>query len=94
MDERKNPKPEIFDLDRKNRAHIAFSTGPHTCIGNYLARLEMRILAEEWTKRIPKFWRVSGTRPEWRSGGVAALSKLYLEWPTPTHTGKAAGQPS
>jgi|SRR5579859_423967 len=95
MDERKNPNPEIFDLDRKSRAHIAFSTGPHTCIGNYLARLEMRVLTEEWTKRIPKFWRAPGTRPEWRSGGVAALSKVHLEWRAPAPaSGGATGQPS
>jgi cytochrome P450 len=87
MDERKNPHPDVFDLDRKNRAHIAFSTGPHTCIGNYLARMEMRILTEEWMQRIPAFRRVPGTRPEWRSGGVAALAKLHLEWPVP---GKAS----
>jgi cytochrome P450 len=83
MDERKNPSPEVFDVDRQNRAHIAFSTGPHTCIGNYLARLEMKVLTEEWIRRIPKFWRKAGTKPEWRSGGVAALSKVYLEWPVP-----------
>jgi cytochrome P450 len=83
MDERRNPHPEIFNVDRENRAHIAFSTGPHTCIGNYLARLEMRILTEEWTRRIPKFWRAPGTKPKWRSGGVAALSQVYLEWPVP-----------
>jgi cytochrome P450 len=81
MDERKNPNPETFDIDRQNRAHIAFSTGPHTCIGNYLARLEMKVLTEEWTRRIPTFRRKPGTKPEWRSGGVAALSKVYLEWP-------------
>jgi cytochrome P450 len=86
MDERKNPSPEIFDVDRQNRAHIAFSTGPHTCIGNYLARLEMKVLTEEWIKRIPKFWRKAGTKPEWRSGGVAALKKVYLEWPVPSRS--------
>jgi len=82
MDERKNPNPETFDIDRQNRAHIAFSTGPHTCIGNYLARLEMKVLTEEWTRRIPTFRRKPGTKPEWRSGGVAALAKVHLEWPT------------
>jgi hypothetical protein len=43
----------------------------------------MKVLTEEWTKRIPKFWRKAGSKPEWRSGGVAALTKLYLEWPVP-----------
>jgi cytochrome P450 len=89
MDERKNPHPETFDIDRQNRAHLAFSTGPHTCIGNYLARLEMKVLTEEWTKRIPTFRRKPGTKPQWRSGGVAALAKVYLEWPVPD---RAAGK--
>jgi len=80
MDERKNANPEQFDLDREKRAHIAFSTGPHTCIGNFLARTEMRILTEEWTKRIPSFGIVPGTEAEWRAGGVAALSNVQLKW--------------
>jgi cytochrome P450 len=80
MDERKNNDPEIFDIDRQNRAHIAFSTGPHTCIGNFLARTEMRILTEEWVKRIPAFGIVPGTEATWRAGGVAALSDVHLEW--------------
>lgn len=84
MDERRNPHPELFDLERVGRAHLAFSTGPHTCIGNLLARLEMRILTEEWLRRIPRFQRSAGKRPEWRSGGVAALSKVYLQWPVPS----------
>ncbi|WP_395647650.1 cytochrome P450 [Terricaulis sp.] len=83
MDDHRNPMPEVFDVDRKDRAHLAFSVGPHTCVGNQLARLEMRILTEEWIKRIPRFWRKAGTEPERRIGGVAALSNLYLEWPKP-----------
>lgn len=81
MDERKNPHPEVFDLNRVGRAHLAFSTGPHTCVGNYLARLEMRVLTQEWIRRIPSFQRTAGQRPQWRSGGVAALSNVHLEWP-------------
>ena len=80
MDERKNPAPEKFDVDRENRAHIAFSTGPHTCVGNFLARTEMRILLEEWLRRIPQFKRHPDIEPKWRTGAVAALSNLYLEW--------------
>ena len=80
MDEQKNANPETFDLDREKRSHIAFSTGPHTCIGNFLARTEMRILTEEWMKRIPNFGIEPGTEAEWRAGGVAALSNVRLRW--------------
>jgi cytochrome P450 len=84
MDERKNPRPELFDIDRQNRAHIAFSIGPHTCIGNYLARVEMRVFTEEWIKRIPVFQRRAGLKPRWRSGSVAALTDVHLEWGHPS----------
>jgi cytochrome P450 len=80
MDERVNASPETFDVDREGRKHIAFSTGPHTCVGNFLARTEMRILVEEWTRRIPRFRRKPGTEPQIRTGGVAALSDIRLEW--------------
>ncbi len=81
MDERKNENPEKFDIDRENRSHLAFSVGAHTCVGNYLARMEMRIFTEEWIKRIPSFQRVQSKPPKWRTGGVMALSDVHIEWP-------------
>lgn len=82
MDDRRNPEPRKFDMDRQDRAHVAFSTGPHTCVGNFLARAEMRVLTEEWIRRIPRFRIKPGTEPRWRMGGVMALSNVHLEWPT------------
>jgi cytochrome P450 len=80
LDERKNPDPERFDIDRKNRQHIVFSTGAHTCIGNILARAEMRVFTQEWLKRVPRF-RLSATKPVvWRAGQVMSCQHLPLEW--------------
>jgi cytochrome P450 len=79
-DERKNADPDRFDIDRKNREHIVFSTGAHTCIGNILARAEMRIFTEEWVKRIPEFRHAPGVKLEWRPGLVMSLPHLPLEW--------------
>jgi len=81
MDPERNPEPEKFDIDRKDRGHVAFSTGAHTCLGNFLARAEMRVMTEEWIRRIPSFRLKAGTRPEWRTGGVAALHNVHIEWP-------------
>ena len=67
--------------DREDRGHVAFSTGAHTCLGNFLARAEMRIMAEEWMKRVPSFRLKPGTRPKWRTGGVAAMYDVFIEWP-------------
>jgi cytochrome P450 len=36
---------EAFELDRKNASrHLTFGTGPHICIGNQLARMELKCL--------------------------------------------------
>ncbi|UZW57031.1 cytochrome P450 [Sphingobium sp. JS3065] len=42
-DEAKFEDPETFDIDRSNlRRHTAFGHGKHFCIGNGLARLELK----------------------------------------------------
>ena len=81
MDDRVNANPEHFDIDREHRKHITFSNGPHICIGNVLARAEMRVFTEEWVKRMPRFRVKSGVKPQWRAGLVMALMHLPLEWP-------------
>lgn len=83
MDELANPNPEKIDIDRQSRAHLAFSAGPHVCIGNFLARMEMKVLTEEWIRRIPSFWVKPGTEAQWRAGGVMALHNVWLEWHRP-----------
>lgn len=73
-------RPNILDIDRKKTAHLTFSSGPHLCVGHVLGRAELRILAEEWFKRIPAFRPVPGERHGFRIGTVMALESLPLEW--------------
>lgn len=35
--------PHVFDIQRSDKAHISFGTGPHICVGRVLARQEMRM---------------------------------------------------
>ena len=72
--------PNSFDLDRRRTAHLTFSSGPHLCIGHVLGRAELRILTEEWVKRIPAFTATPGERHAFRMGTVMALENLPLEW--------------
>lgn len=47
--------PQRFDIARKNaRKQLTFGNGVHFCLGAPLARLEMKIVFEEFAKRYPK----------------------------------------
>lgn len=49
------PDPDRLDLDRENSAsHLAFSIGPHFCIGAALARMESELAFTSLAKRFPK----------------------------------------
>lgn len=74
------PDPYSFDLDRKDKAHVAFNVGPHRCIGSHLARIELRVFWEEWLRRIPSF-RLDPQRPAvYRAGLTLAVQELGIEW--------------
>ncbi|HEV7445384.1 MAG TPA: cytochrome P450, partial [Steroidobacteraceae bacterium] len=57
-----------FDLTREKKAHIAFNTGPHRCLGSHLARVELQTLYEQMLARLPQF-RLDPERPPKFHGG-------------------------
>jgi cytochrome P450 len=61
---------------------MGFASGPHRCLGQHLARREMKIAVEEWLRVIPDF-RIAGQESELveRGGGsMMTLVDLPLEW--------------
>lgn len=51
-DEEVFPDPFAFKVDRNPNKHVAFGYGAHVCLGQHLARMEMRILWEELLPRL------------------------------------------
>ena len=45
-------EPYQFRCERKPNRHVAFGYGAHLCLGQYLAKLEMRMLFEELLPRL------------------------------------------
>lgn len=46
--------PGRFDLDRPQKPHASFGSGPHLCIGMHLARMEMRTAMNSILDRLPR----------------------------------------
>jgi len=66
--------PDAFRLDRKFKRHLAFGHGIHKCAGAQLARLELRVVLEEFLARTRSF-RLAGEVPHtrWPEYGPALL---------------------
>ncbi|MER7986153.1 cytochrome P450 [Streptomyces noursei] len=61
-DETRYEDPDRFDVTR-NPEHFAFGAGGrHFCLGNALARLELRLMVEETLKRYPQM-EITGEAP-------------------------------
>jgi cytochrome P450 len=71
--------PQKFDLRRSPNRHFGFGAGPHVCAGIHMARLEMKVLFEEFLKRIPDFEIDEGTLVE-QTGPTYAVTSLPATW--------------
>jgi cytochrome P450 len=63
-DPRHFQEPDRFDIQRRNNAHLTFGAGPHTCLGNYLARLEAEMALSMLVARYPRI-EICDPRPPW-----------------------------
>lgn len=70
--------PEEFHLDRWPNRHLAFGFGVHRCLGQHLARTEIRVFLEEWHRRIPDYHVPEDAVIVDSPLGVAAFESLPL----------------
>ena len=77
--------PEQFDIRREPNSHVAFGFGTHFCLGNQLARLELRLMTGRILDRLPDL-RLSASDdvlPLRPANFVSGLEKMPVKF-TPT----------
>ncbi len=80
LDTEDYPDPMTVDYARKSNAKTTFGAGPHVCPGSMLARVEIKILLEEWLSRIPDFEVDPADMPRIRTGVNGSFEYLPLVW--------------
>ncbi|MET0338142.1 MAG: cytochrome P450, partial [Caulobacter sp.] len=73
------PDPLTVDPVRQGDRHATFSFGPHRCLGSHLARRELAIALETWSKS-PPFKLDPSRRVEIHGGGLVGVDSLPLMW--------------
>ncbi|MFI6479731.1 cytochrome P450 [Nonomuraea sp. NPDC050663] len=68
--------PGVFDIGRDPNPHLGFGGGgAHFCLGNHLAKLELRVLFEQLVRRYPKM-RQTGQARRLRSNFINGIKEL------------------
>ena len=70
-DPRRYPNPDQVDVSQADLGHLTFGGGIHRCVGSHLARRELRLMVDEFHKRIPDYELAPGADP-------------VVAWPTTT----------
>ncbi|HVJ44240.1 MAG TPA: cytochrome P450 [Dongiaceae bacterium] len=81
-DERIYDNPDVFDISRnvEMRGHLVFGGGPHRCIGEALARIELEEGLAALTQRIPQL-RLAGDAPRPRGHvGIRRIGRMPVAW--------------
>ncbi len=79
FDERQFPDPYTFDIHRTPNDHVAFGLkSPHKCLGEHLARLEVRLLFEELLPQIQSI-RINGPIERMHSNFITGIKHLPVQ---------------
>lgn len=82
-DEREFDQPERFIWNRNAERTLSFGLGQHHCIGKHLALLEVRIMVEQWLRRVKRFDFVmdeARRNPSYFQHGWISLPVVVREW--------------
>ncbi|HSQ01442.1 MAG TPA: cytochrome P450 [Candidatus Dormibacteraeota bacterium] len=87
-DERVFPNPDSFDVGRTPNEHLAFGVGTHFCLGNALARLEIKVMFEELLRRLPDI-ELAGPVECLRSSFINGIKRMPVRF-TPERLRRSA----
>lgn len=71
--------PDRFDIDRDGPPHLAFADGPHRCLGEHLARLEVTVALDRVLDRFQDM-RFTGEPPAIRGLHFRSPESLPVTW--------------
>jgi cytochrome P450 len=60
------PTADEFDIARPKRAHLAFATGPHYCIGHHFSRVQLATAVGMLIQRFPRLRLDPDVEPVYR----------------------------
>jgi cytochrome P450 len=74
--------PDVLDLRRDARRHVAFGFGVHQCLGQPLARMELQVVYSTLYRRIPALRRAAALDeiPFKHDGAVYGVHSLPVTW--------------
>ncbi|MEU7133701.1 cytochrome P450 [Streptomyces sp. NPDC046261] len=74
--------PDVFDPTRPGRGHLAFGHGPHQCLGNALARLELTVGLTVLLTRVPTLRPAvpAGRLPVKPALSLQGVTRLPVTW--------------
>ncbi len=78
-DEQVFPDPFRFDIGRWPNEHLAFGYGEHFCLGAHLARLELRVMIGEVTRRM-RDMRLTAPIQRLRSNSHAGIKHMPVRF--------------
>lgn len=69
-------RPDEFLMDRTDNKHLAFGGGAHYCLGDWLARIQTKLMVEELLKRFQKIDLIT-SEPDWNNNlAIRTLTAL------------------
>jgi cytochrome P450 len=74
--------PHRFDIGRAPNRHVTFGGGgPHLCLGQWMARLEVRVFLEALVRRVDRL-ELAGPVERVRSNFINGVKRLPIAWQT------------